>query len=113
VSEGSPVARFGFSSLPLPAARAPLNFCLATYIQPHTTTALAQSRWLLVNVQGSSEFASHRLNRDTWSEPLVQDMLTGTFVFWQVGLGLVVGWVGWGGLVGWGGWLGGWGGLGC
>jgi len=25
-----------------------------------------------------------RLNRDTWAQDLVQDMLRGTFVFWQV-----------------------------
>ncbi|KIZ01271.1 hypothetical protein MNEG_6688 [Monoraphidium neglectum] len=45
--------------------------------------ANSQGRWLLVNIQGASEFASHRLNRDTWQEPLLQDMLTGMFVFWQ------------------------------
>lgn len=42
-------------------------------------------KWLLVNIQSPDEFATHRLNRDTWSDALVQDMLRGSFVFWQVG----------------------------
>ncbi|KAF8070998.1 PUX7 [Scenedesmus sp. PABB004] len=45
--------------------------------------AAAQGRWLLVNVQTADEFASHQLNRDTWGQGLVQDMIRGTFVFWQ------------------------------
>lgn len=49
---------------------------------PHA--ANSQGRWLLVNVQGTSEFGSHRLNRDTWGEGLVQEMVQGMFVFWQV-----------------------------
>lgn len=39
--------------------------------------------WLLVNVQNPSEFATHQLNRDTWSNPLVKDLLKSQFVFWQ------------------------------
>jgi hypothetical protein len=46
--------------------------------------AAQQGRWLLLNVQDAEEFATHRLNRDTWGDSLVQDMLRGTFVFWQV-----------------------------
>ncbi|WIA31804.1 hypothetical protein OEZ86_002672 [Tetradesmus obliquus] len=45
--------------------------------------AAQQGRWLLVNVQDAEEFSTHRLNRDTWGDSLVQDMLRGTFVFWQ------------------------------
>jgi hypothetical protein len=45
--------------------------------------AADQSRWLLVNVQSGSEFASHRLNRDTWRHPLVADVVKASFVFWQ------------------------------
>lgn len=43
-----------------------------------------QGKWLLVNIQNSDEFATHRLNRDTWGDALVQDMLKGSFIFWQV-----------------------------
>jgi hypothetical protein len=52
--------------------------------------AAQQGRWLMLNVQDAEEFASHRLNRDTWGDSLVQDMLRGTFVFWQVGCGFGV-----------------------
>ncbi|BDA49565.1 UBX domain-containing protein 7 [Coccomyxa sp. Obi] len=46
--------------------------------------ALDQSRWLLVNVQSNSEFASHQLNRDTWSDDTVKTIVKGSFIFWQV-----------------------------
>ena len=38
----------------------------------------------MVNVQSNSEFASHQLNRDTWSDPTVSSILMGSFIFWQV-----------------------------
>ena len=28
--------------------------------------AAEEGKWMLLNVQSQSEFASHRLNRDTW-----------------------------------------------
>jgi hypothetical protein len=46
--------------------------------------AAQQGRWLLINVQQNEEFDSHRLNRDTWSQPHVQEVVRGMFVFWQV-----------------------------
>jgi hypothetical protein len=46
-------------------------------------SAAKQSRWLLVNVQTGLQFASHRLNRDTWRHPLVSDVVRASFVFWQ------------------------------
>lgn len=48
--------------------------------------ASKQGRWLLANIQSADEFATHRLNRDTWSDALVQDMLKGSFIFWQVSI---------------------------
>ncbi|GFR40515.1 hypothetical protein Agub_g1084, partial [Astrephomene gubernaculifera] len=45
--------------------------------------AAAEGRWLLVNVQSPTEFASHRLNRDTWSHEALKEVLKGTFVFYQ------------------------------
>lgn len=38
----------------------------------------------LANVQSNSQFASHQLNRDTWSNATVKDIVQGCFVFWQV-----------------------------
>jgi len=40
----------------------------------------------LVNLQSDKEFASHRLNRDTWGNPTLQDIIKGNFVFIQVTL---------------------------
>ena len=39
-------------------------------------------RWLIVNIQCSSEFDSHRLNRDVWPE--LKEIVQENFVFWQV-----------------------------
>jgi hypothetical protein len=33
--------------------------------------AAAERKWLLVNIQCETEFASHRLNRDTWHNETV------------------------------------------
>jgi len=41
------------------------------------------SRWLMVNVQNVSEFASQELNRDTWSAELVQAIISVDFIFLQ------------------------------
>ncbi|KAJ0402154.1 hypothetical protein ATCC90586_007940 [Pythium insidiosum] len=41
------------------------------------------SKWLLVNVLDEIVFASHMLNRDTWSDDTVQNVVASSFVFWQ------------------------------
>lgn len=41
-------------------------------------------RWILVNVQSNSEFASHQLNRDLWHHETVNSIVAGTFVFMQL-----------------------------
>jgi UBX domain-containing protein 7 len=48
--------------------------------------ALAKSerKWLLVNIQDEIVFASHMLNRDTWADDVVQNVVLSSFVFWQV-----------------------------
>ena len=40
-------------------------------------------RWLLVNIQRDSEFASHALNRDVWRDELVENLVREGFIFWQ------------------------------
>jgi hypothetical protein len=40
-------------------------------------------RWILVNIQDPSEFASQRLNRDTWSNEKIKAIITESFLFWQ------------------------------
>ena len=45
--------------------------------------AEAQGKLLMVNIQDEGEFASHQLNRDTWQNATVQDIIKSHFVFWQ------------------------------
>lgn len=46
--------------------------------------AVQEGKWLMVNVQSNSQFASHQLNRDTWSDSTLTSIITGSFIFWQV-----------------------------
>lgn len=43
-----------------------------------------EGKWLLVNIQDEIVFASHMLNRDTWADDVVQNLVASGFVFWQV-----------------------------
>ncbi|POM61653.1 hypothetical protein PHPALM_29303, partial [Phytophthora palmivora] len=68
---------------------------LSTLFQPPTTImfhgtyadarthAKNEGKWLLVNIQDEIVFASHMLNRDTWSDDVVQNLVASGFVFWQ------------------------------
>ncbi|KAK1946379.1 Plant UBX domain-containing protein 7 [Phytophthora citrophthora] len=68
---------------------------LSTLFQPPTaimfqgtysdarTLAKSEGKWLLVNIQDEIVFASHMLNRDTWSDDVVQNLVASGFVFWQ------------------------------
>jgi len=42
-----------------------------------------ENKWLLLNVQSNDEFASHRLNRDTWGHDAVRELIQGMFLFYQ------------------------------
>ena len=42
----------------------------------------------MVNLQSNDEFASHQLNRDTWSNPTVKSTIQNSFIFWQARLHL-------------------------
>ncbi|KAI6232070.1 UBX domain-containing protein 7 [Aphelenchoides besseyi] len=46
--------------------------------------AREQGRWILVNLQDSSEFACQVLNRDVWSNNPLKDMIKQNLLFWQV-----------------------------
>jgi hypothetical protein len=47
------------------------------------TVAKDSKRWLLVNIQKDSEFATHALNRDVWRDELVENLIREGFIFWQ------------------------------
>jgi UBA-like domain/Thioredoxin-like len=42
-----------------------------------------EKKWLLVNIQDDKDFDSFRLNRDTWSDETLQEVVRAGFVFWQ------------------------------
>ena len=44
-----------------------------------------EGRWILVNIQAHTEFASHELNRDTWTNETVQELLRTSYILWQRG----------------------------
>ncbi|CAD5229380.1 unnamed protein product [Bursaphelenchus okinawaensis] len=43
-----------------------------------------KSRWILVNLQEPTEFASQVLNRDVWSNSTVKELIKVNFLFWQM-----------------------------
>jgi len=47
--------------------------------------AKAGKKWLLVNIQSHSEFDSHCLNRDTWTDENIREIISSNFIFWQRG----------------------------
>ena len=47
------------------------------------TMAKDSKRWLLVNIQRDSEFASHALNRDVWRDELIENLVREGFIFSQ------------------------------
>ncbi|RVX11467.1 Plant UBX domain-containing protein 7 [Vitis vinifera] len=48
--------------------------------------AAGQDKWLLVNLQSTTEFSSHMLNRDTWANEAVAQTISTNFIFWQVSI---------------------------
>lgn len=46
--------------------------------------AASEGRWLILNLQSSSQFASHQLNRDTWRDPMVSALVENNFILYQV-----------------------------
>jgi len=45
--------------------------------------SLNDKKWLMVNIQNHEEFSSHMLNRDTWSNEMIDSMVRSSFTFWQ------------------------------
>lgn len=45
--------------------------------------AKSSQKWLMVNIQNQSEFQSLVLNRDLWSNDVIQNSVQDSFVFWQ------------------------------
>ncbi|AES86375.1 putative UBX domain-containing protein 2/7 [Medicago truncatula] len=46
--------------------------------------ASMQDKWLIVNIQSTKEFSSLMLNRDTWANDAVSQIISTNFIFWLV-----------------------------
>ncbi|KAJ4867569.1 Plant UBX domain-containing protein 7 [Raphanus sativus] len=85
----------GSASAPEAAASAPRDSLASLYRPPFhlmlhgsfeqaKATSSSQDKWLLVNLQSTTEFSSHMLNRDTWANEAVSQTIKANFIFWQV-----------------------------
>lgn len=57
--------------------------CLGACMQAKCAASM-QNKWLLVNIQSTKEFNSLMLNRDTWTNDAVSQIITTNFIFLQV-----------------------------
>ncbi|CAN8272437.1 unnamed protein product [Cochlearia groenlandica] len=64
--------------------RLPFNLLFRGSFEDAKTASSRKNLWLLVNLQSKTEFASHTLNRDLWSNDLVSQAIESSFVLWQV-----------------------------
>ncbi|CAH8389068.1 unnamed protein product [Eruca vesicaria subsp. sativa] len=64
--------------------RPPFHLMTHGSFEQAKTTSSSQDKWLLVNLQSTTEFSSHMLNRDTWANEAVSQTIKANFIFWQV-----------------------------
>ena len=63
--------------------RAPTELCFVGSFDELRAAGKTQQRWLLVNIQSPTEFASQQLNADTWRDETLCAVLGASFLFWQ------------------------------
>ncbi|EOD07996.1 hypothetical protein EMIHUDRAFT_218037 [Emiliania huxleyi CCMP1516] len=63
--------------------RPPTEICFVGSFEELRLTGRQQSRWLLVNIQSPTEFASQQLNADTWTDEGLRAVLGSSFLLWQ------------------------------
>ncbi|KAL6144585.1 hypothetical protein ACLB2K_055276 [Fragaria x ananassa] len=61
----------------------PLKLMFQGSFEEAKHAASIQHKWLLVNLQSLKEFSSHLLNRDTWANEAVSQIISSNFIFWQ------------------------------
>ncbi|XP_069178814.1 LOW QUALITY PROTEIN: UBX domain-containing protein 7 [Procambarus clarkii] len=64
--------------------RPPIDLIYRGTFQAARDAGVSRKRWLMVNIQDSSEFQCQVLNRDVWSNPAVKTIIKEHFIFWQV-----------------------------
>jgi hypothetical protein len=63
----------------------PAHLSFAGNLDMASDMAESDQKWLLVNLQHHEEFSSHMLNRDTWCDDTVEQIVRNSFIFWQRG----------------------------
>ncbi|XP_010527852.1 PREDICTED: plant UBX domain-containing protein 7 isoform X2 [Tarenaya hassleriana] len=64
--------------------RPPFHLMFSGSFEQAKSAASAQDKWLIVNLQSTTEFSSHMLNRDTWANEAVSQTIKANFIFYQV-----------------------------
>jgi len=64
--------------------RPPIELLFKGTFKEAKEVSVAENKWLLVNIQSITEFNSQRLNRDTWSNPVLSALISENFTFYQV-----------------------------
>ncbi|KAK8748211.1 hypothetical protein OTU49_016372 [Cherax quadricarinatus] len=64
--------------------RPPIDLIYRGTFQAARDAGVSRKRWLMVNVQDSSEFPCQVLNRDVWSNPAVKTIIKEHFIFWFI-----------------------------
>ncbi|CAA7028042.1 unnamed protein product [Microthlaspi erraticum] len=64
--------------------RPPYNILFDGWFEDAKTFSTQENKWLMVNLQSRTEFASLTLNRDVWSNDAVSQAVESSFVLWQV-----------------------------
>jgi len=64
--------------------RPPIELLFKGTFKEAKEISVAENKWLLVNIQSITEFNSQRLNRDTWSNPVLSALISENFTFYQV-----------------------------
>uniref|UniRef100_A0A7S0LD78 UAS domain-containing protein n=1 Tax=Coccolithus braarudii TaxID=221442 RepID=A0A7S0LD78_9EUKA len=77
---------FGLAKKPKNLAeiyRAPVELCFMGTFDELCEAGRSGQRWLLVNIQSPTEFASQQLNADTWQDESLREVIKSGFLFWQ------------------------------
>ncbi|XP_076042373.1 UBX domain-containing protein 7 isoform X2 [Oratosquilla oratoria] len=64
--------------------RPPIDLIFKGTFQGARDMGATSKKWLMVNIQDSSEFSCQVLNRDVWSNPTIKAIIREQFIFWQV-----------------------------
>lgn len=84
IAEGKEV--FGLPKRPRNLAEiyaAPTDLCFTGTFDELRAAGREQRKWLLINIQSPTEFASQQLNADTWRDETLRAVISASFLFWQ------------------------------